>query len=304
MFVVKYRKIFFILTALLALASVFFIIYDGLKFSIDFTGGSVLEIEYTEEVPKKEMVEGAVDSVVEGGFVVRPVEDRAYNISTPFLKEEQYSKLMQNLNFEGQYGFVENKFTSVGPIIGEELKNKSGWAILIVVVAIILFIAFAFRKVSRPISSWTYGLVAIMALIHDILIPFGVFALLGVLLGAEIDILFVTALLAILGYSVNDTIVVFDRIRENLRHNQEFNVKESFEQTVGRSLNQTFLRSIFTSFTTAIVLLALFVLGGEITRYFSLTLLVGIIAGTYSSIFFASPMLVAINNWKKNGLDK
>ena len=146
-----------------------------------------------------------------------------------------------------------------------------------------------------PISSWKYGVAAIIALIHDIIVPTGVFAFLGYILGVEIDILFVMALLAILGYSVNDTIVVFDRVRENLRLNREHGSEESFDLTVGKSLNQTYARSINTSLTTLFVVIALFFFGSEATQDFALVLAIGIIAGTYSSIFLATPLLVAIN---------
>jgi preprotein translocase subunit SecF len=168
-----------------------------------------------------------------------------------------------------------------------------------VVLAIILFVTFAFRKVSDAVSSWAYGSVAIIALLHDILVPSALFAVLGVTAGAQIDLLFVMALLAILGFSVNDTIVVFDRIRENLREHQDQG-QESFSDIVGTSLQQTFARSVNTSLTTLIVLAALYLLGGESTELFSLTLLVGVIAGTYSSLFFASPLLVKVYEWRRS----
>jgi len=194
---------------------------------------------------------------------------------------------MELLSFGGAENLIQKRFNTIGPAIGEELKQKAYIAMGIVVLAIILFIAFAFRKVSEPVSSWKYGFVAILALMHDIIIPTGVFALLGLFTGAEVDILFVTALLAILGFSVNDTIVVFDRIRENLMLNKERNKNENFAETVGHSLEQTFARSINTSLTTLLVLLTLLFVGGESTKYFALTLVIGVIAGTYSSIFLA-----------------
>jgi preprotein translocase subunit SecF len=167
------------------------------------------------------------------------------------------------------------------------------------VLAIIFFIAFTFRHVSKPVSSWKYGSIAIVALLHDIALPVGLFAILGKFFGAEVDILFVMALLAILGYSVNDTIVVFDRVRENLRQNKDANIREKFEETVGRSLNQTFTRSINTSVTTGLVLISLFLIGGETTKWFALTLLSGVMAGTYSSIFLATPLLVWVSGHQK-----
>jgi len=169
---------------------------------------------------------------------------------------------------------------------------------MLVLLAIVLFVAFAFRKVSKPISSWVYGLVTILALTHDVLIPTGVFAFLGHFYGFEVDTLFVTALLVILGFSVHDTIVVFDRIRENLHKNEEDRDKKDFETIVGESINQTFVRSINTSLTTLFAIFMLYILGPDSIKNFSLALLIGITAGTYSSIFIGSTLLVAFNNWK------
>lgn len=292
MFVVKHRKIFFIIGIILVIASVFFIIYDGLNLSIDFTGGSSLEVSYSEGTPNRTEVEEAVEGVLGGGSIIRQTET-GFSINTPFLEEGQHDELISALSLEGEYGEIkEDRLSSVGPVVGQELKKKAILAVSFVVLAIIIFIAFAFRKVSEPVSSWIYGLIAIVALGHDVLIPFGIFAFLGVTIGAQIDILFVTAILAILGYSVNDTIVVFDRVRENLAYNKSKGIQENFEETVGKSLSQVFNRSINTSLTTLFVLLALFFIGGDATKYFSLVLITGVIAGTYSSIFLASPLLV------------
>lgn len=304
MFVVRYKKIFFIIAGILLLVSVFFVFYDGLNLSIDFTGGSVLEVTYTGTEPQMAQVKKGVDSVVGDTATIQPIGDNGYNIKTPFLSEIERQTILSNLSFNNTYTVTQKKFSSVGPVIGRSLKTKALGALLLAMLAIILFVAFAFRGVSKPISSWVYGLVAIISLIHDMLIPIGLFALLGVFANAQIDILFVTALMAILGYSVNDTIIVFDRIRENLKNNQEKKVKEDFEITVGKSLSQTFARSINTSLTTALALLALYIVGGEAVHYFSLVLLVGVIAGTYSSIFLASPLLVVINDWQTKRREK
>ncbi|OGE75095.1 MAG: protein-export membrane protein SecF, partial [Candidatus Doudnabacteria bacterium RIFCSPHIGHO2_01_52_17] len=183
---------------------------------------------------------------------------------------------------------------SVDPLIGRELRTRSVWAALLVLAAIILYIAFAFRKVSKPVSSWFYGLAAVIALFHDIFIPLGVFSALGHFQGVEIDTLFVTAILTVLGFSVHDTIVVFDRIRENLK----LNPGRNFEEIVGKSLSQTIVRSVNTSLAVLVVLSALYFFGPASTQYFALALIIGIIAGTYSSIFIASPLLVTWNNWR------
>lgn len=185
---------------------------------------------------------------------------------------------------------------TIGPIAGAELQSKAMKAIAVVVLMIVLFVTFAFRRVSKPVSSWKYGFATIIALAHDVILPAGVFVFLGKIAGVEIDLLFVTGLLAILGYSVHDTIVVFDRVRENLRDWKG----EDFESVVGRSVSQTFGRSINTSLTILITLVALYIFGSGATKDFSLLLIVGLIAGTYSSIFIASPLLVTFFKQQKN----
>ncbi len=186
---------------------------------------------------------------------------------------------------------------TIGPVAGAELKSKAYKAIAVVVIMIVLFVTFAFRGVSKPVSSWKYGLATIIALAHDVIIPAGVFVFLGHYFGTEIDLLFVTGLLAILGYSVHDTIVVFDRVRENLKTSPS---SESFADTVGKSVSQTFGRSINTSLTIFITLLALYLVGSPATKDFALLLMVGVIVGTYSSIFVASPLLVTFQKWQKS----
>jgi len=289
MFVVKYKKIFLIISLLLILASFVLVFTKGLNVGIDFTGGSVLEVTYIGDRPAQSDIESAVSSIVSGEFSVRPTGEDGYSIKAGSLSDEGHKNLLSALP-----GATEKKFTDVGPTVGHELKNKAIVALLIVILLIVLFVAFAFRKVSKPISSWWYGLIVIVALVHDVIIPVGIFALFHF----DVDILFITALLAILGYSVNDTIVVFDRIRENLKHNHDYNLREDFELTVGKSLSQTFGRSINTSFTTLIALIALFIFGGVAVHTFALALGVGVIAGAYSSIFLASPLLVYIAKWK------
>ena len=295
MFVIKYRKIFFAISGLLVLVSIGLVIFGGLNFGIDFTGGSILEVEYINERPEITEIRGRLDNLAIGEYKLQESGEKSLVLRTRDLIEEERLAVLDLLSFGGSQNLIQKRFNTIGPVIGEELKQKAYIAIVIVVLAIILFIAFSFRKVSEPVSSWKYGLVAILALIHDIIIPTGVFVILGYIAGAEVDILFVTALLAILGFSVNDTIVVFDRIRENLSLNQERNKKENFDETVGKSLEQTFARSINTSLTTLLVLVTLLFVGGESTKYFALTLVIGVITGTYSSIFLASPLLVSLS---------
>lgn len=294
MFVIKFRKIFFTIGLLLVAASIASVLYFGVVFGIDFTGGSLIEVSYTEEKVEKAALLSQFDTMEMGSYSLREIGETGYILKTKDLNVENHEAVLSVFSQDGTVSVSEERFNSVGPTIGEELRNKAFVALVLVVFAIILFVAFAFRKVSEPVSSWKYGVIAIIALIHDIFIPVGIFAVLGFYVGAEIDVLFVMALLAILGYSVNDTIVVFDRVRENLRFNKERNKKEDFELTVGKSIKQTFTRSINTSLTTIFVLLALFFIGPVATENFALVLLTGVMAGTFSSIFLAAPLLVTI----------
>jgi len=299
MFVIAHRKIFFIISGVVITLSLLATFVFGLNFGIDFTGGAITEVSYPDGRPSKTSVEKRLEELSIGGFSLRPTGDNGFILRTRDLEEVERQKVAEALSLGGEVSLTEERFNSIGPIIGSELRNKAIVAILVVAVAIVLFVAFVFRAVSEPVSSWKYGVIAIVALIHDILVPVGVFAVLGHFLGAEVNVLFVMALLAILGYSVNDTIVVFDRVRENLRIVKEQGRREQFELTVGKSLNQTYMRSINTSLTTLFVLLALFFLGAPVTRDFALVLLTGVIAGTYSSIFLATPLLVTVERLRK-----
>ncbi|MDD3190550.1 MAG: protein translocase subunit SecF [Candidatus Pacebacteria bacterium] len=189
----------------------------------------------------------------------------------------------------GRQYVSEKRFDSIGPVIGNELQTSTGWAIAVALVAIVLYIGWAFRKIAYPVSSFKYGIIATIALFHDILITLGVFSVLGHFFGIEVGVSFVAALLTILGYSVNDTIVVFDRTRENLLRGH----MDNFEETVNKSVNETIIRSLNTSFTTLLVLFVIYLFGGSSISYFILALIIGISIGTYSSIFIASPLLVA-----------
>lgn len=314
MFVIKYRKIFFIFSGLLVITSLALIFIRGLNIGIDFTGGSEFEIKYETNRPEisearqiiqAANIEGAkklnIRPIGENGFYFQMQSTASTTHQAIFNALEQAVLITMPQNASASTTALQNASTTniltrtepsiVGPSAGEELRSKAVVAIIIVVLAIILFIAYAFRHASEKVSSWNYGVVAIIALIHDIIIPTGVVALLGL----EVTSLFVIALLAILGLSVNDTIVVFDRVRENVK----FKVAREFSEIVGKSLQQTFVRSINTSLTTLFVLLALFFVGPEATKDFALVLAIGLIAGTYSSIFLASPLLVEIG--KKQG---
>jgi len=257
-----------------------------------------MEVEYTNARPDISKIKDSISKLEYGKIIIQPTGDKGYIIRTRTLKNTEHAPLLDVLKVDGAQ-LVEKRFNTVGPIVGEELRKKALIAIAVVVIAIIFFIAFVFRKVSKPVSSWKYGLVAIVALAHDIIIPTGIFVLLGSrFIEFQVDTLFIMALLAILGYSINDTIVVFDRIRENLRKNNEYREREEFDKTVSKSLTQTYARSLNTSLTTLIVLVALYAFGGESTRQFALVLSIGVIAGTYSSIFLASPLLVTLEKFQ------
>lgn len=299
--IVKHRKIFFFISALLVLGSIAAPLVYGFRISTDFLGGSILEVSYANpgEVPTLEAAKAELTPLGLGEYSLRPSGDSGYVFRSRELSEIEKTSVENALSQNGTLTTKTERFNSVGPIVGESLKNKSYVAIGVVIFFIVLFITFAFRKVSKPVASWKYGLATVIALVHDVIVPTGIYIIFGKFFGAEIDLLFITALLAILGYSVHDTIVVFDRVRENLRNNQESRVTESFEETVGKSVTQTMARSINTSLTLFITLLALYVIGSDATQNFVFTLLVGVVAGTYSSIFLASPLLVTLEKFQK-----
>jgi len=286
--IVKHRKIWYTFSILLVATSLFSIFYFGLNFGVDFTGGSVLEIEYQQSRPEISLIQEKISGLNLNSVSLQSLGEKALLIRLKNISEEEHQALLKKLSLTGP--FEETHSYSAESVIANELRQKSWMAIVLAVVMIILYISFVFRKVSKPVSSFKYGLMAVVALVHDVTAPIGVFAVLGKYFGVQIDILFVTAILTVLGFSVHDTIVVFDRIRENLRKN----VGKGFEETVSTSINQTIVRSINTSLTVIFVLLALFFFGGETIKYFSLALIIGVFFGTYSSIFLASPLLVTL----------
>lgn len=295
--IAKNLKYFFILPALLSVLALVALLAWGLKPGIDLAGGSLLQVSYPQGRPAVAQVEQVVAPLGLGEVRVQPSGADGYILRQRDLTNDEKNAFENKLSTLGH--MQEDQYTSVGPTLGAELLRKGWIALALVTICIILFIAFAFRRVSKPVQSWKYGIVAIVTLLHDVLIPVGLFALLGHLTGAEVGSLFIVALLTILGISINDTIVVFDRIRENLSLNDERNRREEFDQVVGRSIRQTLARSINTSLTVVIVLAALYFVGPASTKDFALTLIVGMVAGTYSSIFLASPLLVAWEKWSR-----
>lgn len=283
MFIVKYKTLFIGIAVAMVAVSLFAVSHFGIKKGIDFTGGTVIEISYASSTPVKADValfgEKEIKVFVTGPSSYKFISQKPY--------EETGATIATLLN-KTSHPYVETQINTVGPTMGKEMTKKAAIAIVIVAIAILAFIAFAFREVSVPVSSWKYGVVAMITIIHDIIIPTGVYAYLSAKYGAEIDTLFVVALLTIMAVTISDKIVVFDRIRENLK---TFGNKRPFDGIVGESLIQTFTRSINTSVTVIISLLALYYIGPSSTKFFALTLTVGMIVGTYSSIFVASPLL-------------
>lgn len=296
MIIVKYRFVFLSIAALMVLASWGAIGYWGLNLGIDFTGGSVLEVSYPSAAVRPDVIhiKTALATLKRSDIAVQPLGDDSYILRAKDISVTDKDTIVTAVSASGTPATVK-RFDSIGPSIGSELGTKALLAIGTVLLLIIAYIAFAFRKVTRPVASWKYGLAAIIALAHDISIPTGLFAYLGYVRGTEVNALFLTALLAILGLSVSDTIVVFDRIRENLQKR----VANNFMDTVGVSLNQTFVRSLNTSLTILIALACVYFFGGESTKDFALALIVGMAAGTYSSIFIASPLLILFSGEKK-----
>lgn len=319
MFVITHKKIFLTIALGIVLASLGILITLGLPLGIDFTGGSLTEVSYDTR-PDKAMVDQKLAELDLGGYSLRQSTDEAgregYILRTRDLEENQRIAVSEAVTHVGEGGEV-TRFTSIGPVIGQELKDKLVWALGGVLLVIVLYVAFAFRGVSKPVGSWMYGGITVLVLGHDVLVPAALMAVLGYFTGAEVDILFVTAILAVLGYSVNDTIVVFDRVRENLVTNRQEKKKQvnlgggvsrteisykytkPFEEIIGMSVSQTLARSINTSLTTFLALCALYFFGGDVTKNFALVLIAGVIAGTYSSICIANPLLALIARYKE-----
>lgn len=293
MSIIKHKKIFFIFSGLLVIASIMALFLWQLDFAIDFTGGSLMEVEWVDTRPNNQEIQDKISSLDLGETNIQSTGEKGTILRFKEIDEETHQEILNILS--EQFGELEEeRFESIGPIIGTELKRKSFWSIFIALIAILFFIAWAFRRVSFPIKSYRYGIIAVVALFHDVLITLGIFSVLGHFYNIEVGVPFVAALLTVLGYSVNDTIVVFDRIRENLLSHKAKH--EEFSDIINQSLKQTITRSVNTSLTTLLVLFAIFFFGGETIKFFALALIIGIALGTYSSIFIASPLLAV---WEK-----
>ena len=288
--IIKYRNIFFIFSGILILASIFAFSFFGVRQGIDLVGGTNWQIQIKDSAVKDSDLKSALGEI--SGYsdlTIKYLADGNFIVKFPSISEENHQKYYQGL--KEKFGEVsELSFESIGPTIGQELRQKFIWAFTFGLLSILLYIAWAFRKVSYPVKSWKYGLIVILSAFHNIIIPCGLMAFLGWRQGIEIDTNFIVALMFILGYSINDTIVVFDRIRENLflTHNKG---NFDFGVTINSAIKQTINRSINTSLTTVLAVSPLYFIGPLSLKYFILTLVSGIIIGTYSSIFVASPLL-------------
>jgi preprotein translocase subunit SecF len=293
------RKYFYIFSGTLMLLSIIALSVWGLKYGLDFTGGTLMEVS-AQGGPasgwKSDEIKNVLISAGINDAVISPTQNNAYLIRYANSSDEKNMEVLAKLR--EKFPDIQNtRLDYIGPSISSELKSKAIWALLVAVIGIAAYVAYAFRKVSRPVESWKYGVGAVVALVHDVLITVGIFAILGHFLNIEIDSTFIAALLTILGFSVHDTIVVYDRTRENLLRSGS---GEKFDETVNRSLNETMARSINTSLTVIITLLAIFLLGGASIKNFALALLIGITFGTYSSIFVASALIVDWWKWPRH----
>ncbi|MFH0739984.1 MAG: protein translocase subunit SecF [bacterium] len=281
---VKYRKIFYGFSIALTVVTVILVASFGVRWGIDFTGGAVLSISYNGPLPTSQQINEQILALGLKEAVVQQHGENTIVLKMQNITEEDHQQIIAKLKEMSNVVDGSESFESIGPVIGNELRGKIKTVAALALLSILIYIAIAFRKISYPVKSYIYGLTGIIALFHDVMIPIGVWAVLGRYYGYEITIPIITALLTVFGYSINDTVVVFDRIRENLSKEKS----ASFKEIINKSLNQTFARSVNTSMTVLIVLVALFVFGGASLKPFALALIIGIGLGTYSSIFLAS----------------
>lgn len=286
-----YTIMFFFSLAVFAVSLMALITY-GLNFGVDFKGGSVIEIQFSNNSPSIEEITNALKNtagLAEKELSISPTGEKGFIIRTDVLSESDHQNVLSQLQsvFKDS-GVTEQRFDSVGPVVGRELRNKSLVAILIMMVAIMGYIALVFRKLSKTLSLWVMNMATVVGLLHDIVIPLGLFAVLGHFYGVQIGAIFVAAILTILGYTVSDKVVIFDRVRENILRGS----REDLGTIVHQSVMQTLVRSINNTLTVLLSSLAIFLFGGESIKYFALALIVGVFLGAYSSIFVASPLLV------------
>lgn len=293
--IIKYRNFFFAISLAIIIPGVVAFYLWGLRLGIDFAGGTLWEIKFEKQVSAHQVSEFLTKEAAD----VSSVAETSPNLTLVRMKTTDENKINDlKLKLGESFGKTEDlRLETVGPVISRELTKKAITAVGISILAIVAYVTWAFRKVPKPASGVAFGVTTIIALVHDVIVVVGAFAILGHFANLEVDSLFITALLTVLGFSVHDTIVVFDRIRENLKKHDDF----PFEQVVNHSILQTFARSLNTSLTVVFVLLAMLLFGGQSIKTFVLALIIGIISGTYSSIANAAPLLVV---WQKIGIKK
>jgi len=286
--IISKTKYAYIFSGTLTVLSILSLFTWGLKYDIDFTGGTRMGVKFASQIPEKNEISDVLKDLNLGSLTIQNSENNTIFVRYAAEDDQTNSNVWKALN-EKYTDATQASVDFTNSSVSSELKTNSLKAIALAIVVIMAYIAWAFRKVSRPVESWKYGLGAVIALVHDVLITAGIFSVLGHFFGIEVGIPFIAALLTILGFSVHDTIVVYDRTRENLLKSSS---KVSFPEVVNKSLNETLVRSINTSLTVIITLLAIYLFGGASIKYFALALLVGVTFGTYSSIFVASALLV------------
>lgn len=294
----KYRKIYFVFSGILISASLVCLIIFGLKPGIDFTGGSILELEFKDARPSNQEIREKLANLDLGEVILQPVGEKGLLLRMKDISEDIHQEILHKLN--EKWELEEKQFESLGPTIGQELKQKIKIVIILAILSMFSYIALAFSGVPQPIRSWQCGAVTLFVLFHDVLIPLAIFSFLGKFYGVQLTIPVTIALLTVVGYAINNVVVVFDRIRENLFRTPHRGLGLRFEEITNLAINQTLSRQLNTSLTTLFPLIFIFFLGGATLKYFALVLILGLIAGTYSSIFLASPMLV---EWVKGKRD-
>ncbi|HOX29954.1 MAG TPA: protein translocase subunit SecF [Candidatus Paceibacterota bacterium] len=295
---IKHKNIFLAFTAIVIAGCLGLLAVYGLKPSIEFTGGSITEIEYKDARPASGAIMEKIGGLGIKDITIYSVEDKGVSIRTEAIDNSVHTKLLEALRGTGEY--TEKSFDMIGPVIGRELTSKMTLLVVVSLLAMLIYIAVAFRNVPGPVSPWIYGAASFLILVHDVLVPLGFFAYLGKNYGIQITIPIITALLTVVGYAINNVIVVYDRIRENLVKDR----KSNFDEIANRAVNQTLTRQINTSIATLIPVFAIYFYGGLSLKYFALALILGIATGTYSSVFLASQSLVIWLNFKKKSVKK
>ena len=295
---IKHKNIFLAFTAIVIAGCLGLLAVYGLKPSIEFTGGSITEIEYKDARPASGAIMEKIGGLGIKDITIYSVEDKGVSIRTEAIDNSVHTKLLEALRGTGEY--TEKSFDMIGPVIGRELTSKMTLLVVVSLLAMLIYIAVAFRNVPGPVSPWIYGAASFLILVHDVLVPLGFFAYLGKNYGIQITIPIITALLTVVGYAINNVIVVYDRIRENLVKDR----KSNFDEIANRAVNQTLTRQINTSVATLIPVFAIYFYGGLSLKYFALALILGIATGTYSSVFLASQSLVIWLNFKKKSVKK